>query len=359
MKKVLVTGAGGPAGNNVVRSLRSADEPMRIYGTDINPFHLEYSRELLDGIFLVPRCTNEDYLPRLNQVIDETGVDLVHPQPDVEVKVISENRERLHAKTFLPSKKTIATLQDKFESARVWEREGFPTAKAVEVRADHLEEDLRAAFDQLGNELWIRAKRGAGGTGSTPASNPETAIHWIRYWQSRGRDWEFIAQEKLPGRNLAFQSVWNEGELVTSQARERLEYIYPYLAPSGVTGTPVVARTIHDERVNKMATKAVLAIDSNPTGVFCVDLKEDSQGNPVPTEINAGRFFTTSYFYTAAGLRYGRWYANMPYLVVKLAAGDPLPGPIPKYDALPAGVYWIRHIDCGQHLLEEGEIQRA
>ncbi|MHA1730404.1 MAG: hypothetical protein ACTSU5_00585 [Promethearchaeota archaeon] len=356
MKKILVTGAGGPAGNNVVRSLRAADEPLEIFGTDINKYHLEYTREYLDGIFLVPRCTDPDYVPRLNEIIDENGIEFVHPQPDVEVTVISENRETLHARTFLPKKETVRILQDKFKSAEIWEKHGFPTARAIEIRSDHLEDDIHRAFDELGGDLWVRAKRGAGGTGSTPASNFDTAYHWIKYWMARSRDWEFIAQENLSGKNIAWQSVFNDGELVTSQARERVEYIYPYLAPSGVTGTPVVARTIHDDRINKMATEAVLSVDEGASGIFCVDIKEDKDGNPIPTEINAGRFFTTSYYFTAAGSKYGVWYSNMPYLVVKLAFGEEI-GEIPRYNILPEDLYWIRHIDCGQHLVEGKDLR--
>ena len=55
-------------------------------------------------------------------------------------------------------------------------------------------------------------------------------------------------------------------------------------------------------------------MDDRATGVFCVDLKEDEAGRPLVTEINAGRFFTTSNFLAEAG-------ANMPYSYVELALG--------------------------------------
>ena len=42
MKRVLVTGVGGPAGVNFVRSLRAAPEPYFIVGADINRLHLEW-----------------------------------------------------------------------------------------------------------------------------------------------------------------------------------------------------------------------------------------------------------------------------------------------------------------------------
>lgn len=358
MKKILVTGAGGPAGVNVVRSLRDSGEDMKIYGTDISAYHAEFARPVVDDVFIVPRCSAPNYIDELNKVIDELGIEYIHPQPDVEVSVISENREKLHAKNFLPSKETIRICQNKNLSAKIWNENGFRTVKSIILRDDHLEDDLKTAFKELGNNLWIRATKGAGGTGSTPCDSVELGVHWIKYWRARGYKWEFIAQENLTGRNVAFQSVWKDGKLIVSQARERLEYIYPYLAPSGVTGTPVVAATYNDEKVNEMATKAVLSIDKNASGLFCVDIKYDKNGDPMPTEINAGRYFTTSYFFSCAGKKYNIWYANMPYVEVKLGFGETLPKIEKSYNILPEGLHWIRHIDCGYHLVAKDELMK-
>ncbi len=356
MKKILVTGAGGPAGVNVLRSLRDSGEDMRLYGTDISAYHVEFARPLLDDVFIVPRCTAPNYVEELNKIIDEYGIEFVHPQPDIEVKIISEKRERLHAKTYLPSKETVKICHDKNLSAEVWDKNGFPTVKSIVLRDETLIEDMNRAFQELGPNLWIRATQGAGGTGSTPCDSVDLGVHWIKYWRARGKNWIFIAQENLTGRNVAFQSVWKEGKLITSQARERLEYIYPYLAPSGVTGTPVVAATVNNDKVNEMATKAVLSIDKNASGVFCVDMKYDKDGIPMPTEINPGRFFTTSYFFSYAGKQYNIPYANMPYMLVKLGFGDPIPPETKQYSILPEGLHWIRHIDCSFHLIPKDKL---
>jgi carbamoyl-phosphate synthase large subunit len=209
-------------------------------------------------------------------------------------------------------------------------------------------EDLFLARQVLGLPYWLRASRGAGGAGSTPVEDVRAAEHWIEYWRCRGKDWTFVAHKYLPGRNFAFQSLWEGGEVVVSQVRERLEYIYPYLAPSGVTGTPALAVTVHRDDVNEIATRCVRAVDPRATGVFCVDLKEDDHGRPVPTEINAGRFFTTSYFFTRAGV-------NMPYIYVKMGFGEEVPS-LPRYNALPEGLFWIRHIDCPALLKREEDL---
>jgi carbamoyl-phosphate synthase large subunit len=351
MKKILVTGAGGPAGVNFLRSLDIVDEKMELYGTDISNYHKEFAKPWTKEVIIVPRATSNQYIPTLNEITDKFNIDFIHSQPDIEVNMISENREKLNALTFLPKKKTIRYCQDKYKSANIWKDKGFPSVRAMEIRPENLKEDIEKALNILDKKIWIRAKYGAGGTGSTPVENVETGISWIKYWQSRGKDWQFIAQEFLPGKNIAFQSIFKNGEIIVSQARERIEYIYPYLAPSGVTGTPIVAKTIHDETVNEMATKAVLSIDSEASGIFCVDMKEDKNNNICPTEINVGRFFTTSFFFSFAAKKYSIPKANMPYLFIKLAFDESIPdGPV--YNILPKDLYWIRHIDCSEQLIE-------
>lgn len=265
MKRILVTGAGGPAGINFVMSLKIAPEKMFMVGTEADEYFVHLAP--VDKKYLVSKASNPKYVDELNKIIEKEKVDFVHAQPDIEVATISENRERLKARVFLPAKETIRICQDKLKSAEKWEKNHVPVAKYLELQD---EEDVNKAFKELGTPIWIRARHGAGGRGSTLAQNKETAFSWIKYWKSRRMEWQFIAQEYLPGRNIGFHSLWRNGELITSMARERIEYIYPNLAPSGVTGTPAVQRTIHDKAVNEIGTKAVLAIDPKFNGIACV-----------------------------------------------------------------------------------------
>ena len=57
-------------------------------------------------------------------------------------------------------------------------------------------------------------------------------------------------------------------------------------------------KTVHYDAVNKTGTEAVLSIDSKFSGIASVDLKENAAGVPCVTEINPGRMFTTSYFFS-------------------------------------------------------------
>jgi carbamoyl-phosphate synthase large subunit len=351
LKKIVVTGAGGPAGINFISSLRLAPEKIFIIGTEADE-HFIYLAPT-DRKYLVPKAEEEDYIDILNEIIRKEKAEFLHAQTDIEVAVVSENREKIEANVFLPSKRAVKICQDKLESAKIWMKKGIPVAKTMEIRD---EKDVDKAFEEFGSPIWIRARHGAGGKGSTPAYNKETALSWINYWRARGMKWEFIAQEHLPGRNIGFHSLWKDGELVTSMARERIKYIYPHLSPSGVTGTPAVQRTIHDDNVNRIATEAVLAIDPKFNGIACVDLKENREGVPCITEINAARMFTTSFFFSyASKILRGDYYANIPYLYVKLALKESIPE-MPKYDILPENVYWIRHIDAPAKLVKDGRI---
>jgi len=354
VKRILCTGAGGPAGINFVQSLRAAPERMTIIGTEANKFyvHLAPTKKR----YLVPRAIDRSYIDSLNAIIRSEKIDFLHAQPDVEVEAVSENRERIEAAVFLPSKASVRACQDKLESAKIWKQKRVPVAQTIELQNDH---DIRRAFQEFGSPIWIRARHGAGGKGSTPAENQETAVSWIRYWRSRNVKWAFIAQEHLPGRNIAFHSLWLDGELVTSMARERVEYIYPYLAPSGIMGTPAVQRTVHDEAVNRIGTEAVLAIDSKFSGIASVDLKENEGGVPCVTEINPGRMFTTSYFFSfASKVIRGDYCANIPYLYTRLAFKESVPQ-MPKYNILPPDIYWIRHMDAPARLVKDGKVLGA
>ena len=354
MKRILSTGAGGPAGINFVMSLRIAPEKMFIVGTEASEYYLHLAPT--DKQYLIPKAKESGYIDKLNEIIRKEKIDFLHAQPDIEVEVVSEKREKIEANVFLPSKKAVKACQDKLESAGIWKKKDVPVARTIELRK---EQDVDKAFEEFGNPIWIRARRGAGGRGSTPADNRETAVSWIKYWKSRNVGWEFIAQEHLPRRNIGFHSLWKDGELVTSMARERIEYIYPYLAPSGIMGTPAVQKTVHDKAVNKIGTEAVLAVDSAFNGIACVDLKENRDGVPCVTEINAGRMFTTSFFFSYASKVLRKDYcANIPYLYVKLAFKESVPD-VQKYDVLPANVYWIRHMDAPAKLVKDNKILGA
>ena len=347
VKRILVTGAGGSAAHNFIESLRISGEKFYIVGADVKKFHIEMSD--VDERVIIPLVSDKNYLAKLNKLILEKQIDLVHPQPDPEVLFLSRNREKVKTLLYLPCKETVEICQEKMKLMTLLSKHGVAIPESYIVSS---EKDLKTNLAKIlkkNEKVWLRATTGAGSRASLPVKYFEHARSWINYWEKmKGVGYgKFMVSEFLPGKEFAFQSIWYNGKLVTSQARERVEYIFGNLTPSGQSSSPSVARTVHRADVNKTATSAILSVDPNATGVFCVDLKENKKGKPCVTEINAGRFFTTSNFFSCAG-------SNMPYYYIKMAFGEELPK-LPKYNPIESNLYWVRMMDMGYKLVKNGE----
>jgi carbamoyl-phosphate synthase large subunit len=341
MKRVLVTGAGGSASVGFTRCLKIAPEKIFTVGTECNEkfvFNSETNVKIL-----VPPAKSPDYIDVLNEILAKYAVDFLHVQPDVEVGVLSENREKIKCSLFLPSKETIKICQDKLESNRIWQEKNVPTSRTTFIETG---EDLRKAFEAIGAPLWVRAIKGAGGKGSLLVHKYEHAESWIDYWNGWGN---FMASEYLPGSNLGWDAIFKDGDLISCQIKERLEYMLARASPSGITGTTAIAKSVNNKKVDKIAKEAIRAVDPKPHGVFSVDLKADKNGNFMVTEINPGRFLTSSlhFFYTAKNL--------MPYTYLKIAYNEKVPENVLKQKT-PEGTILIRSLDSKPMILKEKKL---
>ena len=343
MKRILVTGAGGSPATNFVRSLRQAPEPLHLVGTDADRWCL--LRAETDSRHLVPPAGDPAYLDVLNAVIERERVDLVHAQNDAEVAFLSEHRERVRARLFLPARATVRTCQDKFRSFERWQAAGLRVPDTLLVAS---EDDLKEAFERFGGSLWLRATTGAGGKGALPVHDYETARSWLDFQRGWGG---FTAAELLEPDSVTWMSLWHRGELVVAQGRKRLYWELSRVSPSGVTGVTGAGMTMADPALDDLATRAVLAVDERPHGLFGVDLTYDRAGVPNPTEINVGRFFTTHQFFTALGL-------NLPWIYLRLAFGEPPPPLARRLNPLPEGMVWIRGVDFEPVLTSLAEVDR-
>ena len=343
MKRILVTGAGGSPAVNFTRSIRKAPEEFYIVGTDASKYYLH--RAEVDKKYLVPTVSDPQYLDVINKIIEEESIEFLHAQNDAEVNFLSENREKINAKTLFPDKETVKVCQDKFLSFEKWEEAGIKVPKTYILKT---KEDVEKALKTLGGEMWIRATSGAGGRGSLPVSDIETAVNWLDFQE--GWDGTFTASELLRPDTVTWMSIWHEGELVLAQGRKRLFWELGKISPSGVTGATGGGETVTDPELDEIARRTVLAIDSKPEGLFGVDMAYDKNGVPNPTEINIGRFFTTHQFFTELGV-------NMPYVFTKLAYGVEPPEFEKRINPAKDNMIWIRGIDFEPVLVSRDEVE--
>ena len=126
------------------------------------------------------------------------------------------------------------------------------------------------------------------------------------------------------------------------------------MAVSGISGSSSVSKLNNHKKANEVAIKAIKAVDPKPHGIYSVDMM-NWFGWVIPTEINAGRFFTMSYLLGKAALETNRPRGNIPLMYVKLAFGEEIPDG-PTMNVLPSYLYWLRHVDCGTHLIKKEDL---
>jgi hypothetical protein len=246
--------------------------------------------------------TGEDSSPWARQLmecpltLENTAPDMIWPVPDSAVAKYSGN-----PLCFLPDPRVIALCQNK---------------SACQLQLKEL----------APKRYWERDVYGAGGAGAKMIS------------------------EYLPGRNYSVELVYNNGELMAQFSKERLAYdLKGSQEPTHQRGTSLVSVCIKDETLLRLAIKAVRAVNDyyavDAHGIYGVDFKENEQGEPKITEINAGRFLTASYVYFQQ--------YNLPRLVTKLFFGEEVT-PLGDY---PEGKMAIRQFDSLPRLIHKSEVK--
>jgi len=317
MSRVLLLGAGGPAGENFTQCCHMAGHVVA--GVDPDP----WARALSSADWTEPRADDQDH-----------HCDFAHAQPDEEVLRLATDPSA--CATLLPDAETIEVCQDKLVTAT---RIGDLAPESVAIWEP---EDVEAAFSAWGWPIWFRARKGAGSYAALPVEGIDIGIAWLRFWSRRGV--RLMASRYLPGANLSWTGVYSRGgELVASATKERIELLGASRAPSGVSSTARVQKIVYRPDVAAFAKQAVEALTPNPRGVFMVDLSEDADGRPFVTEINAGRFGTTSLFFAETG-------GNLPAVLVALGTGeDP---PCEGDDVCEIGAVQVRNTDMGSRVLD-------
>jgi carbamoyl-phosphate synthase large subunit len=339
---VLVTGAGGPLGVNLTRSLRRIDGCPRLIGTDANRWHLPLA--LTDVTYRIPLARDRaGYLRAVREIARREQIAAILPTHPVEVRAIAELRDAGELDgigTALPRTRVLAVADDKAATQALLAAAGVPVPRTILLERDDDVDRAFADYAAGGDPVWIRGSGAPGlgiGGAALPCRDPGVARAWIAHHRGWGR---MAASEYLPGANLSWMAAFERGRLLAAGCRERLEYVLPHVSPSGITGAPAVSRTVARDDVSEIGERAVRAVDGEPHGVYFVDLKGDRDDAPRVTEINAGRCGTTVEAYSEAGF-------NFPWLLLSMARGERIEPPADPHRVVDPDVYWVRTLDCG------------
>lgn len=343
-RRLLVTGAGTGAAENLIRSLRAGDASLAIAGCHHDRFALKTSAA--DAKFLVPPGAHRDFPRALRRIADRRDIDLLIPTSDADVRRVAGIRRRLPCRVFLPRTPIIALCQDKYALTKRLRARGVPAPLTYRVTSLR---GIATLFRRLAPApvVWCRIRSGQGALGALPVQSPAQARAWIEYWmRMRGvPPRAFTLSEYLPGRDFSCQSLWRDGTPVLTKTFERVAHFGGQ--PGAVFSVATLARTSREPRVAAICEAAVRAVDRRASGVFCFDVREDARGAPRVTEINAGRFSMSTPLYDLVGKH------NTALTYVRLALGEPVEI-LGEYDA-PEGYYMVRDLDTPARIFHADE----
>lgn len=293
--RVLVTGAGGPAGVAVIRSLLRRSD-LEVFAADMDGW--------ASGIYLVPSThrrlvppgRDEDFVPAISRMVAEDRLDLVISTVDVELIALAGRRDELApAVLAAPSQDTLSVALDKLLLAERCEATGR-TPRTVLAGADAVAVDWEFP-------VFAKPRQGAGSRGIRLV--PDRAA-----LEALPLDEGLIVQDYLPGEEYSVDVIADAaGAVIAAVPRTRAR------VDSGVA---IAGRTVHDPELEETAAAVAKAIGL--VGVANVQLRRDRVGRAALLEVNP-RFPGALPLTIAAGV-------DIPSLVADLFLGRDLPSSI-------------------------------
>lgn len=251
--KVLLTGAGGPAGRALYPQLIA--KGVRVTRVDMVPGI---------GVGQVPAARDPLFLKAISQIIASEGIDAIIPTVQEELPVFA--RAILPIPVLISSPDAVDTADDKWLTYHVLNRAGVATPISSTPESINTE-----ILETMGERVISKPRMGRGGRGVTVHENPHS-------WELAELPEGTIIQEFAGGVEYApnvFISP-NRTECVVLQKTELAH---------GIHGNAVSTEVVDDQEIADLAIKAAKTL-----GIFGpadVDIRRKDNGEPVVLEINA------------------------------------------------------------------------
>ena len=141
--KILITAAGCPGAATNIRHLKKIKErEIFLIGTDLN--HDKIGKHWCDKFYTVPKGDDEQFVPRLLEIIDIEKPDVLFPQSSAEVITLSKNKdilEKTGVKVLISSEEAVYKSENKAELYKTLENTPvkIPNFKIVNSLDEFLE----------------------------------------------------------------------------------------------------------------------------------------------------------------------------------------------------------------------------
>ncbi|SEH75554.1 MULTISPECIES: ATP-grasp domain-containing protein [unclassified Leifsonia] len=295
--RVLVTGAGGPAGVAVIRSLLARDD-VDVFAADMDGWASGLYLVPEDRRRIVPAGRSDGFVDALIGMCRDDAIQVLFSTVDVELPGLAARRTELEAvgtQLAAPSHDTLVTCLDKFALVqRVGSRAAVPETRLL---------NREGAGADWTFPVIIKPRSGAGSRGVRLIADRGEL-------EALGTDESIIIQENLPGEEFSVDVLAGlDGEVIAAvpRSRERVD-----------SGVSIAGRTVRRPELSDTAAAVARAIGL--TGVANVQLRYSAAGIPALLEVNP-RFPGAMPLTIAAGV-------DMPSLLLDLVLGRPVPSAV-------------------------------
>jgi len=305
---VCVTGAGGPAGFNCIRSLRESEIDPKIVALDMDGLAAGLFHGA-DASYVVPPARDEGFVLTLCRIIEREEVDVLIPTVDEEIRAlcIGHNLERIGetASFLLPDQDTASKALDKSETLLACEAEGLPipeTAVATDIGG------AAARADDLGYPVVVKPSGSRGARGVSLVEGEGDLEAAFRGAEAEGG--RTLIQEYVPGPVYTVGTVLDRSsEVAASIVLRKVKQVPP------MGGVAVAGKTVQDPEMMELGERYVSCLGW--VGPASPEIKRDERdGSLKLMEVNP-RLFGYNYLATAAGM-------NLSEITVRLALGEKL-----------------------------------
>lgn len=312
--RVLISSAGRRAA--LLRAFREADcvgLGVEVHACDMTP-DLSAACVMADRAHRVPHCLDADFIPAIDRIVRDFGIDLIVPTIDTELPAYARAADDLRAagaRVHVSDAQAIAVLRDKMRSMQVLGDAGVPVPDSWD------EALVRAAPGRIDWPVFAKPVAGSASRGLAVITGPD-------------------ALPPAFPEPMMFQSLLVGPEYTVNMFIDQggdLRCVIPHLRIQTRAGEVEKGRTERREDLAAMARQIHRALPG-ARGVLCFQIIDDARHGPRLLEVNA-RFGGGYPLAHQAGARFSDWLL------------DELTGrPCRAHDGWRSGVTMLRYDDA-------------
>jgi len=286
---ILLSGAGGPAAINAIKSLRLVhpEGGIKIVAVDSNPLSAGF--HLADSYYVVPQADDRMFMEAIYKIIDKEKIDLIMPTGGFDILPLSLNKgslEYMGVTCFFSDYPVVKVCDSKYKFyTKIQDRFPVPTFS--------LHHNVRQDYP-----VFVKPDSGKGSRNTYMCQSEDSVVHIM------ARHKNMLVCEYLPGNEYTIDVLSDlNGRAICAVPRERIE------TKAGISSKGRVQGNKEIERIC-MSLAEYLGLK----GPSCIQMKEDKEGKLKFIEANP-RMGGGTIMATLAGV-------NIPYLILKLYDGE-------------------------------------